>query len=82
MADRETLFHARIWRIAREVCDSEGVGPFAGLRCIDNPGHEGGHLYAEPVSCDPEGLDPMCSHCEIRASEHEEITANCCEVGA
>jgi hypothetical protein len=28
----------------------------------------------------PSGLDPVCSYCEIKLSEHEEITPHCEEV--
>lgn len=29
-------------------CNDEGVGPFAGLFCVDDYGHGGGHLYEDP----------------------------------
>lgn len=31
-------------------CNEEGVGMFAGLFCVDELGHDGGHLFEDPRS--------------------------------
>lgn len=35
-------------RPCRGFCNEEGFGPFAGVFCIDEEGHDGGHLYEDP----------------------------------